>query len=73
MAIAPESTENGRWLSVGGLRERGCAHLSRLEGSWLGRVTTHPRLLINMILLIMPSGRPLHDRLAGTVVVRTSS
>jgi hypothetical protein len=43
MAIAPESTENGRWLSVGGLRERRCAHLSRLEGSWHGRVTPHPR------------------------------
>jgi hypothetical protein len=30
-------------------------------------------LLINLILLIMPSGRPLHDWLAGTVVVRTGS
>ena len=38
MAIAPESTQKDAGL---GLRERGCAHLSRLERSWHGRVTTH--------------------------------
>jgi uncharacterized RDD family membrane protein YckC len=30
-------------------------------------------LLLNLILLIIPSRKPIHDRMAGTIVVRTRS
>jgi uncharacterized RDD family membrane protein YckC len=41
--------------------------------SWLWSLTaiTYGWLLVNVILLITPSRRPFHDRLAGTVVTRT--
>jgi uncharacterized RDD family membrane protein YckC len=40
---------------------------------WLLTVVIYGWLFTNLILLIMPSHKPLHDRLARTMVVRTAS
>jgi hypothetical protein len=37
---------------------------------WVLTVITYSWVLANLLLLVLPSGKPAHDRLAGTVVVR---
>ena len=41
---------------------------------WLWMLTgiTYGWALANLLLLVLPSGKPVHDRLAGTVVVRAT-
>ena len=40
---------------------------------WALTVITYGWVLANLLLLFLPSGKPAHDRLAGTIVVRTTS
>ena len=40
---------------------------------WVLTAIIYGWLLVNLILLIIPSRKPVHDRVAGTVVVRTTS
>jgi hypothetical protein len=56
---------------------RPAAHSARRHAEfgwvWVLTATIHGWLLLNLILLIIPSRKPLHDRVARTTVVRTRS
>jgi uncharacterized RDD family membrane protein YckC len=40
---------------------------------WVLTAITYGWVLGNVVLLVLPSGKPVHDRLAGTVIVRTTT
>jgi uncharacterized RDD family membrane protein YckC len=50
----------------------GFASLEAKPAPWLWALTviTYGWVLANLLLLVLPSGKPAHDRVAGTVVLR---